>query len=72
MSDSLIGRVARLVGGTFNSIIDAAENAAPEVVARQAITEIDGAIDDVRTEMGRKQASRHNANRELTSLNDRA
>lgn len=72
MSESLLGRVARLVGGTFTSIIDAAENAAPEVVARQALEEIDGAIDEVRAEIGRKQANRHNANRELSSLNDRA
>lgn len=72
MSESLLGRVARLVGGTFTTIIDAAENAAPEVVARQALEEIDGAIDEVRAEVGRKQANRHNANRELSSLNDRA
>lgn len=72
MSESLLGRVARLVGGTFTTMIDAAENAAPDVVARQAIEEIDGAIDDVRAEIGRKQANRHNANRELSSLNNRA
>jgi phage shock protein A len=72
MSESLLGRVARLVGGTFTSILDAAENAAPEIVARQAIEEIDSAIDEVRVEVGRKQANRHNANRELSSLNDRA
>lgn len=72
MSESLLGRVARLVGGTFTTVVDAAENAAPEVVARQAIEEVDGAIDEVRTEIGRKQANRHNANRELASLNDRA
>ena len=71
MSESLLGRVARLVGGTFTTVVDAAENAAPEVVARQAIEEVDGAIDEVRTEIGRKQANRHNANRELASLNDR-
>ncbi len=71
MSESLLGRVARLVGGTFTTMLDAAENVAPEVVARQAIEEIDNAIDDVRTEIGRKQANRHNANRELSSLNNR-
>jgi len=38
MSESLLGRVARLVGGTFNTVVDAAESAAPEVVARQAST----------------------------------
>ena len=72
MSESLLGRVARLVGGSFTTMLDAAENAAPEIVARQAIEEIDSAIDDVRAEIGRKQANRHNANRELSSLNNRA
>ncbi|MGQ9424912.1 PspA/IM30 family protein [Gilvimarinus sp. F26214L] len=72
MSESLLGRVARLVSGTFNSMVDAAENAAPDIVARQAIDEIDGAIDEVRAEIGRRQAARHNANRELQSLNKRA
>lgn len=72
MSESLLGRVARLVGGTFTSIVDAAENAAPDIVVRQAIEEIDGVIDEVRTEIGRKQANRHNANLELASLNNRA
>lgn len=72
MSESLLGRVARLVGGTFTAMVDAAENTAPELVARQAVEEIDHAIDDVRAEIGRKQAARHNANRELSSLNDRA
>lgn len=71
MSESLLGRVARLVGGSFTTMLDAAENAAPEVVARQAIEEIDSAIDEVRAEIGRKQANRHNANRELSSLNNR-
>lgn len=72
MSESLLGRVARLVGGTFTTVVDAAENAAPELVARQAIEEVDSAIDEVRAEIGRKQANRHNANRELLSLNERA
>ncbi|MDO3383657.1 PspA/IM30 family protein [Gilvimarinus algae] len=72
MSESLLGRVARLVGGTFTSIVDAAENAAPDIVARQAIEEIDSAIDEVRAEIGRKQANRHNANLELSTLNNRA
>jgi phage shock protein A len=72
MSDTLLSRVARLVGGTFTTMLDAAENAAPEMVARQAIEELDSAIDEVRAEIGKKQASRHNANRELASINDRA
>ena len=71
MSESLINRVGRLLAGTFTSIVNAAENAAPEVVATQAIEQIDKAIDDVRAEIGTRQATRHNANRELEALNNR-
>lgn len=71
MSESLIKRVSRLVAGTFTTWVDAAENAAPAVVIREAIEEIDGAIDDVRAEIGRQQALRHNAHRELSKLSAR-
>lgn len=71
MSESLIKRVSRLVAGTFTSLIDAAENAAPTVVVRQAVEEIDGAIDEVRVEIGRQQAQRHNAHKELSNLSGR-
>lgn len=71
MSEFLIKRVSRLVAGTFTSLVDAAENAAPTVVVRQAAEEIDGAIDEVRVEIGRQQAQRHNAHRELSSLSAR-
>lgn len=71
MSESLINRVGRLLAGTFTSMVNAAENAAPDVVATQAIEQIDKAIDDVRAEIGVKQATRHNANRELEALSNR-
>jgi phage shock protein A len=71
MSESLIKRVSRLVAGTFTTWVDAAENAAPAVVIREAIEEIDSAIEDVRAEIGRQQALRHNAHRELSKLSAR-
>lgn len=71
MSESLINRVGRLLAGTFTSMVNAAENVAPDIVATQAIEQIDKAIDDVRAEIGAKQALRHNANRELEALNNR-
>lgn len=72
MSESLLSRVSRLVSGTFTNMIDAAETMAPEIVARQAIEEIEKAIDEIKTEVGKQQATRHNANRELVSLNERS
>ena len=65
MKESLASRVGRLVSGSMNSIIDAVENAVPETVMEQAIREIDGAIDDVRSELGNLIATKHLANKRL-------
>ena len=52
MSENILSRVTRLVSGSVNSIVDAVENAAPETVMREAIREVETAIDDVRAELG--------------------
>lgn len=59
MSESLTSRVGRIVAGGFHAVVDAVENAAPEAVLEQAIREVDGAIADVRTDLGRVEADRH-------------
>ena len=65
MSEGLISRVQRLVAGGVNDLVDTIENAAPETVMRESIREIDRAADDVRHELGRAIANRHNANKRL-------
>lgn len=65
MADNLVSRVTRLVSGSVNSIVDAVENAAPETVMREAIREVDRAIDDVRAELGLAAANKHHANKRL-------
>jgi phage shock protein A len=65
MSENLVLRVKRLVSGSANGLVDALENAAPEMVMREAIRELDQAIDDVREELGRATASRYQSNRRL-------
>lgn len=69
MSESMTTRVGRLISGSMNALIDAVENAAPESVMEEAIREVDSAIDDVRTELGRTVASKHIANRRLMDEN---
>jgi phage shock protein A len=69
MKESLIGRVGRIISGSFNSLIDAIENAAPETVMSEVIREIDTAIDDVRVELGRVVAKKHLANSRLMEEN---
>ena len=65
MSEGLVSRVQRLVTGSVNDFVDTIENAAPETVMRESIREIDRATDDVRHELGRAIADRHNANKRL-------
>ena len=65
MADGLINRVKRLVSGSVNSIVDAVENAAPETVMKEAIREIDSAIDEVRDQLGLAIANKHHANKRL-------
>lgn len=69
MKDNLTGRVGRIISGSVNALITAVENAAPEVVMEEAIREIDSAIDDVRTELGRQIAAKHLANTRLMEEN---
>lgn len=65
MKESITGRVSRIISGSLNALVDAVENAAPETVMEQAIREIDGAIDEVRTELGRILSNKHLANTRL-------
>jgi len=67
MGESTAARVGRIISGSVNALIDAIENAAPDVVMEQAIREIDEAIDDIRSELGQSIAKKHLAS---TRLND--
>ncbi|MCB0346343.1 MAG: PspA/IM30 family protein [Bdellovibrionales bacterium] len=69
MREGIAGRVGRIVAGSFNAIVDAVENAAPEVVMEQALREIDDAIADVRSELGKEVAKKHLANKRLLEEN---
>lgn len=65
MSEGLLSRVRRLVSGSLNGFVDAAEAAAPETVMRQSIREVDDAIDELRSRLGAALANRHHANKRL-------
>ncbi|MDJ0720696.1 MAG: PspA/IM30 family protein [Desulfobacterales bacterium] len=69
MKEGLIARVGRIVSGSVHSLIDAIENAAPETVMEEAIREIDGAIDEVRLELGKVVAGKHLASTRLLEAN---
>jgi len=69
MTDTIASRVTRVVSGSVHALLDAVENAAPEVTMAQAIREVDRVIDDVRAELGRVEASKHLATAQLNKLN---
>lgn len=69
MKESLTGRVGRIISGSVNALITAVESVAPEVLMEETIREIDGAIDEVRTELGRQVAAKHLANTRLAEEN---
>ncbi|MCP4236268.1 MAG: PspA/IM30 family protein [Aestuariibacter sp.] len=69
MKDNLTSRVGRIISGSLNSLVDAVENAVPETVMEEAIREVDGAIDEIRAELGRIVANKHLANTRLMEEN---
>ncbi len=69
MKEKLTGRVGRIISGSFNALVDAVENAAPELVMEQAIREVDGAIEEVRGELGKAIANKHLASTRLMQIN---
>jgi len=71
MSESITVRVGRIISGGLNAMVDAMENASPEMVMEQVLREIDGAIDEVRSELGRASVAKHLANSRLMEENRR-
>lgn len=66
MSETLASRVGRLVSGGFHSLLDKAEDLAPDVALNESVREIERAIDDVRAELGQVLAQKHLATKKLT------
>lgn len=65
MNENMMSRIGRIISGSANAVVNAVENTAPEIVLEQTLREIDGAIDEVRTELGKTAASKHLASQRL-------
>lgn len=65
MSESVAARVRRIIAGSINDLVDAFESSNSDGVMREAIREIDRALDDVRSELGRVIASRKQVARHI-------
>jgi phage shock protein A len=59
MSENIANRVSRLISGSINALIDAAENISPIVVMQESIREVDSAISEIRHELGQVIVSQH-------------
>lgn len=68
MPDSLQDRVARLISGTAHALMDKVEGLAPEATMAQAIREIEQVIGEVRGELGRIEATKHQLTLRLAKL----
>ena len=69
MTENLTTRVARVIAGSLNALVDAVEDAAPEIVMEQAIREVDQVIEDVRHELGKAIGAKHLATTKLADKN---
>lgn len=70
MADTLLSRISRLVSGLAHNAIEQAEGIAPAPVMEQAIRDIDLAIGDVRAEIGRHEAGKHNIAGRMSELQE--
>lgn len=68
MPDTLLTRITRLVSGLTHSAIEQAEQAASVPIMEQAIRDIDDAVKEVRGEIGKHEATKHNARRRMSEL----
>lgn len=69
MRESIPKRVSRLISGGFSKLADAMENTVPEMVMEETIYEIDDAIGEVRSELGREIANKNLASKRLMEAN---
>ena len=60
MSENITNRVSRLISGSINALVDAAESASPEIVMQESIREIESATSEVRHELGKVIVMQHN------------
>ena len=67
MRESIGTRVTRLISGSINALVDAAENATPQIVMQESIRELDAAIADIRQELGKEEVKKRNIEESIAS-----
>jgi phage shock protein A len=59
MKESITSRVGRIIAGGAHKMVSMLENSAPEMVLGEAIREIDDALYEIRSELGKVIAKKH-------------
>lgn len=65
MAENIFARVKRIVSGSVEDVVDSMERSGGEAVMREAIREVDRALDEARVEMGRAAAAKAQAARQI-------
>ncbi len=65
MAENIFIRVKRIVSGGVEDVVDAIEKSGGETVMREAIREVDRALNDARVEMGKAAAKKAQASRQI-------
>lgn len=58
-TDTVVTRIGRVIAGMTHAAINAAEQTNPTAIIEQSIREIDSAVDEVKTELGKAMAEKH-------------
>lgn len=69
-SESLANRIVRLLSANGHALLDDLEGRNPEAMMNQFIRELDEAIDEVATELGRAEAAKHLATASIARQNN--
>ncbi len=69
-SESLTNRIVRLLSANGHAMLDGLEGRNPEAMLNQYIRELDEAIDEVATELGRDEAAKHLATTSIARQNN--
>lgn len=71
MKNFLFRRISKIVSANVNSLLDSIENSNPEAIMKQAVTEVEDVIEDIRVELREVVASKYLANKQLIEKNNR-
>jgi len=71
MSENLAARVRRIVAANLNSLVDAMERQNADGVMREAVREVERALEEVRSEKGKALAGKVQAGKAIERIREK-